>query len=244
MLVRSVRPAILGAALAGLAALAAPTAARADDLADFNAAVEQAAAHNRVAIGYLRTGNVDLAGLEIDRLRQAFQQVTSRKRPEVFDRALYVKAMTDISMRLITADMLLGSGRTDNARASLTAVRDDLYELRKSAHVEVLADCVRDAGTAMDALMAYDARDVEFDKADQTSDLAAKAGAYAKTLARCDGMADATTRAAPEFRRLIDGAQASLALIGKAIETHDKSLVHRVLIELRSFDNLLAFRFG
>jgi hypothetical protein len=241
MPVRSVRLAIF---VAGLAAFAAPAAARADDLSDFNAAVEQAAAHNRVAIGYLRTGNVDLAGLEIDRLRQAWQQVTSRKKPDVFDRPLYVKTMTDIAMRLITADMLLGSGRPDNARASLTAVRDDLYDLRTSAGVAVLADCVRDAGTAMDALMNYNERDIDFGRREQISDLAGKAQAYGRTLARCDGMADAGTRESPEFRRLIDGAQASLALIPKAIETQDKGLVHRVLIELRSFDNLLAFRFG
>ena len=241
MPVRSVRLAIF---VAGLAAFAAPTAARADDLSDFNAAVEQAAAHNRVAIGYLRTGNVDLAGLEIDRLRQAWQQVTSRKKPDVFDRPLYVKTMTDIAMRLITADMLLGSGRPDNARASLTAVRDDLYDLRTSAGVAVLADCVRDAGTAMDALMNYNERDIDFGRREQVSDLAGKAQAYGRTLARCDGMADAGTRESPEFRRLIDGAQASLALIPKAIETQDMGLVHRVLIELRSFDNLLAFRFG
>src|SRR6185312_4847382 len=113
MLVRSVRLAILAAALL------APAAAWADDLADFNAAVEQAAAHNRVAIGYLRTGNVDLAGLEIDRLRQAWQGVTSRQKPQVFDRPLYVKTMTDIAMRLVTADMLLNMGKPDNARASL-----------------------------------------------------------------------------------------------------------------------------
>ena len=51
-------------------------------------------------------------------------------------------------------------------------------------------------------------------------------------------------RATPEFRRLVDGAKASLALIPKAIATRDTDLLHRVLIELRSFDNLLAFRFG
>ena len=240
MPVRSARLAILLAFWVGLAA----PAARADDLSDFNAAVEQAAAHNRVAIGYLRTGNVDLAGLEIDRLRQAWQQVTSRGKPAVFDRPLYVKTMTDIAMRLVTADMLLGSGRPDNARASLVAIRDDLYDLRKSAGVPVLADCVRDAGAAMDALMAYDTRDIDFGKADETSGLAAKTDAYGRTLQRCDGMADAGTRESPEFRRLVDGAQASLALIAKAIETRDTGLVHRVLIELRSFDNLLAFRFG
>ena len=53
-----------------------------------------------------------------------------------------------------------------------------------------------------------------------------------------------TVRTAPEFRRLVDGAKASLSLIPKAIATRDADLLHRVLIELRSFDNLLAFRYG
>ena len=50
----------------------------ADDLADFNAAVEKAESHNRVAIGYLRTGNVDLAWIEIDRLRDAWGALQQR----------------------------------------------------------------------------------------------------------------------------------------------------------------------
>jgi hypothetical protein len=33
-------------------------------------------------------------------------------------------------------------------------------------------------------------------------------------------------------------------LIPKAIDARDTDLLHRVLIELRSFDNLLAFRYG
>ncbi len=60
-------------------------------------------------------------------------------------------------------------------------------------------------------------------------------------LDRCDGMASEAVRTASEFRRLVDGAKASLALIPKAIATRDTDLLHRVLIELRSFDNLLAF---
>jgi hypothetical protein len=63
-------------------------------------------------------------------------------------------------------------------------------------------------------------------------------------LGRCDGIAGESIRQMPEFRRLIDGAKASLELIPKAIATRDADLLHRVLIELRSFDNLLDFRFG
>ena len=230
-----------------LALVFAAGAAVADDLSDFNAAVEKAESHNRAAIGYLRTGNVDLASLEIDRLRDAWgvlQQRFAGNRPQAFDGNHYVTAMTDIAMRLITADMMLKSGHPDVARQSLEAIRGDLYDLRKSADVTVLADCIRDANTAMDALMVYNDRALDWTKAETRDGVASKASRYAAILDRCDGLAGDAVRKAPEFRRLVDGARASLTLIPKAIATRDGDLLHRVLIELRSFDNLLAFRYG
>src|ERR1700730_5988107 len=121
----------------------------ADDLADFNAAVEAASAHNRVAIGYLRTGNADLASLEVDRLRDNWTRLTERfsgKRPDAFAaNALYSKLFTSVSARLVGADIMLKTGRIDAARSGLDAVRGDLYDLRKASGIMVLADCVRDA---------------------------------------------------------------------------------------------------
>ena len=223
-------------------------AAKAGDLADFNAAVENAESHNRVAIGYLRTGNSDLASLEIDRLREAWgalQQRFGGKRPDAFDGiALYGNLWTVVNARLVAADLMLKTGRLDAARQSLEAIRGDLYELRKSAGIAVLADCVRDANTAMDALMVYDDRALDWTKSTTRFGIANKASIYGYVLDRCDGMAGEKLRKTPEFRRLVDGAKAGLALIPKAIATRDSDLLHRVLIELRSFDNLLAFRFG
>jgi hypothetical protein len=243
MLAYLARIAILAATLQTGSAMA-----MADDLADFNAGVETAESHNRVAIGYLRTGNVDLALVELDRLREAWsalQQKLAGKRPRVFDNnPHYVGAMTDIAVRLITADMMLKTGHPDAARDSLEAIRGDLYGLRKSAGVAVLADCIRDANTAMDALMIYNDRALDWTKAEIRDGVAGKAAAYGALLDRCDGMAGDAVRQAPEFRRLVDGAKASLTLIPKAIATRDGDLLHRVLIELRSFDNLLAFRYG
>ena len=242
MLVSVARTAILVLAL-----LAGNGFAMADDLSDFNAAVEKTESHNRVAIGYLRTGNIDLAWIEIDRLRDAWgalQQRFAGHRPQVFDGNHYVTAMTDIAMRLITADMMLKSGHPDAARQSLDSIRGDLYDLRKSAGITVLADCVRDANTAMDALMVYNDRALDWTKAETRDGVASNAASYAAILDRCDGIADEAVRKAPEFRRLVDGAKASLTLIPKAIATRDSDLLHRVLIELRSFDNLLAFRYG
>ena len=57
-------------------------------------------------------------------------------------------------------------------------------------------------------------------------------------------MAPSGIRNHAEFRRLIDGALASLGQFPKASETRDGDLLHRLLIELRSFDHLLAFRYG
>ena len=239
----------LSIARAALIALALVTsAARADDLADFNAAVESASAHNRVAIGYLRTGNLDLALLEIDRLREAwgaFERRFAGKRPAAFEGVvLYGTLFTGMHARLVAVDLMITMGKPDAVRQSLEAIRGDLYDLRKAAGIVVLADCVRDANAGMDALMVYDDRALDFAKPQTRSGLAAKAQSYGTTLTRCDTIAGDAVRNSPEFRRLLDGAKASLALIPKAIAARDGDLLHRVLIELRSFDNLLAFRFG
>ena len=100
----------------------------------------------------------------------------------------------------------------------------------------MLADCVLDANVAMDALFAHD------ENPDWES-VAAGSESYRATLQRCDGMAGGI-RDQAEFRRLIDGALASLAQVPKAVDTRDGDLLHRLLIELRSFDHLLAFRYG
>src|ERR1035437_1680914 len=235
-------------ACVALALVAGAAAAKAGDLEDFNALVEQAQSHNRVAIGYLRTGNLDLALLEIERLREAWGALAQRfagKRPDAFDGiARYGTLWTGVSARLVAADLMLKSGRSDAAHQSLEAIRGDLYDLRKPAGIAVLADCVRDANTAMVALMAYNDRALDWTKSQTRFGIANKASIYGSVLERCDGMAGEPVRTTPEFRRLVDGAKAGLALIPKAIATRDSDLLHRVLIELRSFDNLLAFRFG
>lgn len=222
--------------------------AYADDLSDFNAAVERAASHNRVADGYLRTGNTDLASLELERLREAWAELTQRfggKRPAAFkDGTLYTTTLLKISAGLVAADMMLQSGRAGGARTALDGMRRDLYDLRKSAGVVVLADCIRDANAIADAIMVYNDRNLDWANPDTGRGLAARSADYLRALDRCDAIAAPDVRSNPEFRRLVDGARAGLALIPKAIETKDTNLVHRVLIELRSFDNLLAFRFG
>jgi hypothetical protein len=236
------------AAILGVALLAGLGTALADDLSEFNDAVEKASAHNRVALGYLRTGNLDLALLEIERLRGAWGAVSGNfagRRPAVFDgNPVYVTAMTDITTRLVTIDLLVKMGKPDGVRQSLNGIREDLYNLRKSAGIVVLADCVRDADAAMDALMVYNVPNVDLNKAETRTAISTSAGTYRNVLDRCDGIASESVRKSPEFRRLVDGARNGLTPLPHALATRDTNQLHRILIELRSFENLLAFRFG
>jgi hypothetical protein len=214
------------------------TPAHADDLDDFHRAVEAAMSHHRVAAGYLRTGNIDLAAVELEGIRGSWAKVTSLPRPAAFrDEQRYTSTMLDIAARLLGATLVLNMGRVDVARESLDAVRKSLADLRRENGVAVLADCVLDANTSMNALFAHDEKP-------EWESVSAGVESYRATLQRCDGMAPPGIRNRAEFRRLIDGALASLAQIPAAIQARDRDLLHRLLIELRSFDHLLAFRYG
>src|SRR5262245_53201847 len=118
----------LWAALLGLALATAPAAA--SDLADFNAAVERAAAHNRVALGYLRTDSVDLAVLELERMQAAWGDLVNRfgKNPpaEFRGNPLYTEVLIDVPTRIVGTILILDLGRTDVARASLQTNRERL----------------------------------------------------------------------------------------------------------------------
>jgi hypothetical protein len=236
---------LLGAFIASMVSAAV---ALADDLSDFNAAVEVFSAHNRVAIGYLRTGNGELAAAEIDIMREAWGSIVERfgkERPAAFrDNQAFVDTFIGVPTRLVSVNLMLMMGRGDLAGAALNAVRQDLSKLRRGSGVEVLADFVLDANVAMERLVAFRDQPPDWNLPAAVADLTAAADAYGAAVRRCDAMASGDLKAQPEFRRLIDGVAASLALIPKAIASRDGDLLHRLLIELRSFDNLLAFRYG
>lgn len=222
--------------------------ARADDLAEFNAAVERAAAHNRAALGYLRTDSVDLATAELDKMRTAWGDLTGRfgaKPPAAMrDNSLYTETLVDVPMRIVTASLMLDMGRPDMAKNSLQEIRLALSDLRRESGIEILADCVLDYSAIMAVFLAYDATPPDWRRPEMASELTDRAKAVEQAAKRCNDLADDKVRAQPEFRRLIDGTLASLAFVPKVIAERDNDLLHRLIGELRAFDNLLAFRYG
>jgi hypothetical protein len=227
----------------GLAGTQAPAAT----LADFNSAVEDVASHYRVALGYLRTGNNDLAMLEVDRLRDSWISLADKygkDRPPEFEASLYVRTLTDVSARVAAADTAARRGDLKQMDVALAGIRAALSELRRKSGTEVLADCVLDSSAAMTRLGGYDRPSLDLRDAGERAGVIAAGRHYRDTLQRCDRMAPPPVKASPEFRRLLDGAIASLALLPDGVAKGDTDLLHRIVIELRSLDNLLAFRFG
>jgi hypothetical protein len=116
---------------ATLVLLALVATARADG---FNAAVEDAASHNRAALAYLREERISLALLEIDRLRESFGLLSERygkERPAAHrDNPDYVTMLVDVPLRMVTAHMMINFGRLAIAYNSLVAVCGSLNALR------------------------------------------------------------------------------------------------------------------
>lgn len=220
----------------------------ASTLDDFNGAVEAAMADGRVASSYLRTGNLDLAGVEIDRMRKAWAAVVNKfvkDRPNVFkDANQFNVTMTNVSAAIVGASVMLSSNRPEQARASIEKVRANLSTLRRDAGIKVLPDCVLDANRVMTKLLAYDKPNVDVSDMTVRADFQKQADAYATLIKTCDGLAPSKTHDDPQFRRLIDGADASLKNVKRALDERDTGLLHRVFDELRAIDNLLAFSVG
>src|SRR5262245_3007915 len=105
----------LGAIL-GLLALGA-VAARADDIDNFNAAVEVASAHLRTAQGYVRTGNVEFATLALERANTAWRDLVGRSAANppgpLAGNPLFGTTLTTVATHLVAARMFLASGRPE-----------------------------------------------------------------------------------------------------------------------------------
>jgi hypothetical protein len=237
----------IGLAIITLALIGAG-AARADNLAAFNLAMEDVAAHNRAAIEHLRNHDPDLAKAELARMQAswgALAEKFSRDRPDALrDNKLYVTMLVDVPTRIVTALIMINFGRPDIATNSLQAIRQEMSAVRRDAGVEVLADGVLDADARMEALAAYADQPPAWDDIAAVRELAAKAEAFGAAVRHCDALAPEPVRTSAEFRRALDGVTASLDALAQAIAARDAGALHRVIMELRSFDMLLASRYG
>lgn len=221
-----------------VAVLLLPCAAQADPLADFNDAVERAAAHQRAAVAHLHARERDAAVTALVRLAAAWQDIATRfgnPRPAAFENNPHFGTlMVDIPLRIVTARMMIDLGRAEPAISAIDSIRQALSQARRASHVEVLADCIVDANGAVDALASVSG----------PAALGAAADAYLTTVRRCDAMAPDSVQRDRAFRHAVESAEETVARLKMAAAAGDTAGFRAAIEALRANDARLSQRFG
>ena len=222
--------------------------ALAGDLAAFNAAVEQAYEPYRTAMSYLRAGADQPALVELERMAQAWGELKRRfaadPPPAFAADPDFAPVLAEVEARAGEGLWLAERGDLAGAQAALQPVRDRLAELRRRNGVRVFGDCVEEVTRAMDTLWRLQASPPDLADAAATKEARDRLDALDAAMRGCDREAGEARRADPQFRRLIDGALASLAGGRRAVETGDAALFVNVLRELRAIERILFQQFG
>jgi hypothetical protein len=198
-------------------------------------------AHRRVALAYLRTGNTDLAAVEIELLIERWRANLPGLGP--IERS-FQRSLAEAEENLEGSLSALEKNNLDQARALLERATAPLKEWRDSVGIRLFSDCITELSQAYGRLDVYRVRVPDLGNASTRDAVLTASLGTEGTVMRCDEEATSQTRTHPEFRRLIDGMLNSLRQTPEALLQRDGNYLHRLLIEQRSFEQLLAFRFG
>jgi hypothetical protein len=231
-----------------LGATLASTTAVADNLEAFKAASGEAYRHYRGAVLYLRTGNLDLAALELEDMAQKWDGLTiefAAAPPDAFaDDATWPETLADVGRRAHGALAAIDAGQADAAAETLAPVREALAELRRRNGVTFFSDHIDAVSAAMDALWHYRRAPPDFDDAAQTATLRERNAAMRAAVTTGQAAAPTAARDDPQFQRLMSGSLLSLERIDTAVERKDPQLLINSLRELKSFERILWMEFG
>jgi hypothetical protein len=232
------------AMLVALTALLCVGAVARELSADLRPLIEGFQAHRRVALGYLRTQNGDLGAAEIERLQQRWSADRGKLSPQnASDGALSTvlartEAMVGESLKAIDG------GDVERARALLKSAAGPLDAWRKSNDIRLFSDCIAEIAAAYERLDAYRVNRPDLANGSIGAKIMTASNDTITALDRCDREAPEALRRGPEFRRLFDGMRASLRQMPESVRARDRARLYRLLIEQRSFERLLSFRFG
>jgi hypothetical protein len=118
--------------LAALFVLALSLSVRSDEVADFHAAVEQAAADYRVAMATLETRSQQETAAAVQRLRRVWQAINERfgkHRPAPFADEQYPTMFMQVDVRLVGVLLTIDMGNREAARDGLAPIQETLAQL-------------------------------------------------------------------------------------------------------------------
>ena len=238
---------LLGLSLSFFLWLPNPTAS-AGDLKAFNEQVAGAYAPYRSAMFYLRTGNPDVAYLDLDAAVTAWQSIVERfgeTPPDAFaDDQGFSDTLAMVQMVLESGRELLDKGDQTAATETLTSVRTELAALRSRNGVRVYSDCIDEMNAAMDRLWAYRHDPPDFANPDQVNAVKRDAAIADYLYRRCYNEASSEDQNDEAFKRMFEGSLVSLPLIYNALDQGNEAMLINILRELRSFDRMIWLEFG
>lgn len=201
--------------------------------------------HRRTASGYLRTGNPELGSIEIERLRAHWSRAAANVPPAIARQPQFRQMLAETEQSIVKSLAAADGGDFDAAQSLLDRAAETLRRWRLANGIRLFSDCIAEIGDAYAVLDRHRVKPPNLMAAASTAEqIVAEAAVVEAALRKCDGEATAAIRGLPEFRRLVDGMIESLRQVPQAIGRRDPAYLHRLLIEQRSFERLLTFRFG
>ena len=194
-------------------------------------------ANLRTAVSYLRTDNHDFAALSLEELIENVPP-------------------TDLSVPMANAatNTLAEAGKALNqildaqgssARDRLQALRQTLFEFNQKNGIEVFDDCIWSVHKAGPPLWWFRNNKPDLADAKQREAAMLATNNYLAQLEKCEAIAPDDIKTDEEWRRVALSAIISLRRIKTdSITNNDVGLFIRLIRELRSFDNILYFRYG
>jgi hypothetical protein len=222
------------------ALLAGPALA---DAAGLRTALERVQDHRRVAAAYLRTGNVDMALIELEKLQAALAALAPEPGLQgtgASSAGVLAAVRAGIETSLLSAE----KGELERASLRLDEAGRSLDGWRRDAGIALFSDCIAEIGGAYERLDRHRTTRPDLSDSAVRDGIREESVRTRRALDRCDSEAPGALRSEGEFRRLVDGFATSLDLVPDALAKQDADYLHRLLIEQRSFERLLAFRFG
>jgi hypothetical protein len=215
---------------------------------DYFAAKQGAYRYYRSAWFYLRTGNVDLAAMELSFFVRGWDEIQSRfseAPPGPFaDDPLWRAGLAEIDALAADGMAALEAGDPEAAKASLAAIPRVMAAIRARNGVVTFSDAVDALTQAMESLWRYRDEAADFDDAAIMTDLSEGAAGLRAAFGRVRDEAPDDVAFDDQFLRLVNDSDAAVERLEDALAARDQGALVGALRELRSFERLLWLNFG
>lgn len=229
-----------------LAVPAGPAAA--DAMQDFHTKVGAAMKHVRLGQFYLRTGNLAVAGTELDQATEKWAAVTaafSSNPPTKLARDSAFKADIEaVAGALDAALAAVDKDERDAAVARLKPVAGRLAALRKRNGIWIYSDCIAAMNRAMDGAWVYRRKPPDFSDTAQVAEMDKRLAALEHWYKRCHREAGPRQHSHPAFKRLFEGSFESIGRLLRSAKDRSAMRIISNLRELKSFDRLIWLYLG